>query len=61
VQTGLKARLTEHEHLHQAFEAVYLDLCGHGICRWDPVILERLWLEFLADMNAGFPSLFKQA
>jgi hypothetical protein len=48
----------EQDALHDAFSAVYLDLCSHGICLYDPEILEHLWHEFLRDMQAGFISLF---
>ena len=51
----------ETDALHSAFECVYVDLCGHGICRYDPVILAQLWQDFLVDMAAGFPSVFKTA
>lgn len=44
--------------LHEAFECVYLDLCAHGLCRFDPQILAELWAAFVSDMARGFPSLF---
>jgi hypothetical protein len=53
--------MDDSDHLYDAFSAVYLDLCNHGICRYDPDILEQLWLEFLRDMQKGFISLFSAA
>jgi hypothetical protein len=46
------------DHLRQAFIGVYRDLAQHGLCEWDDDIVELLWSDFLADMRAGFPSLF---
>jgi hypothetical protein len=46
------------DHLRQAFIGVYHDLAQHGLCEWDDDIVELLWSDFLADMRAGFPSLF---
>jgi hypothetical protein len=52
--------MANHEtELHQAFEEVYLDLCAHGICRYDPDVLAALWAGFLRDMAQGFASLFE--
>jgi hypothetical protein len=53
--------MDDSDHLEDAFHAVYLDLCGHGICKYDPAILEQLWLEFLCDLQQGFVSLFSAA
>jgi hypothetical protein len=50
--------MDDSDHLYDAFSAVYLDLCSHGLCRYDPDILADLWLEFLRDMQNGFISLF---
>jgi hypothetical protein len=50
----------EQDALHDAFECVYLDLCTHGLCRYDPEILAALWAKFLIDLANGFPSLFER-
>ncbi len=50
--------IDDSDHLEDAFRSVYLDLCGHGLCRYDPDILKELWFEFLDDLQNGFPSLF---
>ena len=47
------------DHLYNAFSAVYLDLCAHGICKYDPQILAAMWASFLIDMAHGFPSMFE--
>ena len=43
------------DHLYNAFSAVYVDMCAHGICRYDPQILAAMWASFLIDMAHGFP------
>jgi hypothetical protein len=47
-----------HDEVKDAFERVYLDLCCHGLCRYDPEILARLWDDFFREMQRGFDSLF---
>jgi hypothetical protein len=58
---GQGGKAMDDDHLYDAFSAVYLDLSAHGLCRFDPEILEGLWRDFVADMAAGFPSLFLNA
>jgi hypothetical protein len=44
--------------LESAFRMTFIDLCSKGYCRFDEVVLDRLWQQFQTDLAEGFPSLF---